>query len=86
MKVQPLGTEATANGSSNASNFGESSAVRVVNTAASTVLITMTDSDGTSQGTMTLTNLETAVIHKPKNFKLFAASKNAKFTPVDVRG
>ena len=86
MNIRPLTTEASANGSSNASTFGRSMHVRAVNTAASASLVTLVDSDGSTLGTMSLAASESVILHKPKNHKYFAANASVLFAGVDYRG
>tara|TARA_B100000497_G_C7278879_1_gene193571 strand:- start:58 stop:318 length:261 start_codon:yes stop_codon:yes gene_type:complete len=86
MIVSPLTTEAAANGSSAASDFGNHSVIRAINTATAVALVTKTNAAGTVLGTMTLAAGESANIYKAKTDKLFAAAATVLFAAVDHRG
>lgn len=86
MIVSPLTTEAAANGSGAASDFGRHANVRAINTAAAIGLVTKTDSSGNVLGTMTLAAGESVIIHKAKSDKLFGGAATILFAAVDYKG
>lgn len=56
--------------------------VRVVNTAATAALVTLTDVDGAVLGSTTVAPNETIYIDKGKTQKVFAAANTVKLTSV----
>lgn len=80
---KPVGAELTADDSSVASYIRNARNVRAVNTNASTAyLVTLFDSDNNTLGSMTLAPLETVIIPKATNEKVFSANSAVKFTKV----
>tara|TARA_R110002074_G_scaffold200265_1_gene368205 strand:+ start:563 stop:823 length:261 start_codon:yes stop_codon:yes gene_type:complete len=73
--IQLLGTEAACGTSSGAaSNFGGTSAVRLINTTTAVHLVTLEEAGGTDIGTFTLGGGASEVIRKLPTDKIFAAN------------
>ena len=86
MILNPLTTEAAANGSLAASNFSKHSVVRAINTGTAVALVTKTTAAGVVLSTMTVAPKETVNIYKAKTDKLFAGAATVLFVAVEVRG
>lgn len=74
MKIKVLGTEAACGTStSNGSNFGSSTAVRLVNTGATDRLVSVENSSNSLIGTFTLKANTSEVVSKDASDEVFAA-------------
>jgi len=80
---RPIGVEVAAPTSSGtATDVSLANSVKVTNTATSVQLVTLTDADGATIGSMSLVGGETITIDKQKTQKLFAAANTVKFAPI----
>ena len=78
MKIKVLGTEAACGTStSNGSNFGSSTAVRLVNTGATDRLVSVENSSNSLIGTFTLKANTSEVVSKDASDEVFAAHAEA---------
>jgi hypothetical protein len=74
MKIKVLGTEAACGTSTtNGSNFGSSTAVRLVNTGATDRLVSVENSSNSLIGTFTLKANTSEVVSKDASDEVFAA-------------
>ena len=74
MKIKVLGTEAACGTStSNGSNFGSSTAVRLVNTGATDRLVSVENSSNSLIGTFTLKANTSEVVSKDASDEVFAS-------------
>ncbi len=79
MKIKVLGTEAACGTSTtNGSNFGSSTAVRLVNTGTTDRLISVETSGNVLIGTFTLKASATEVVDKGASDEIFAANAEVK--------
>ena len=75
MKIKVLGTEAACGTSTtNGSNFGSSTAVRLVNSGTTDRLVSVETSGNVLIGTFTLKASATEVVHKGASDEIFAAN------------
>lgn len=79
MKIKVLGTEAACGTSTtNGSNFGSSTAVRLVNSGTTDRLISVETSGNVLIGTFTLKASATEVVEKDASDEIFAANAEVK--------
>ncbi len=79
MKIKVLGTEAACGTSTtNGSNFGSSTAVRLVNSGTTDRLVSVETSGNVLIGTFTLKASATEVVHKGASDEIFAANAEVK--------
>ena len=79
MKIKVLGTEAACGTSTtNGSNFGSSTAVRLVNSGTTDRLISVETSGNVLIGTFTLKASETEVVEKDASDEIFAVNAEVK--------
>lgn len=80
--VKPITTEAAANGVAARTNVSKSKTVRVINTATSAGLVTVTDSDGTTVGTMSIGGGHDALIPKKPSERVHGNAATLLFAGV----
>ena len=80
--VKPITTEAAANGSGAATNVSSSKTVRVVNTATTAGLVTVTDANDNTIGTMTIAAGTDALIPKKPSEKVYGNAATLLFAGV----
>lgn len=87
MKIKVLGTEAACGTStSNGSNFGSSTAVRLVNTGATDRLVSVENSSNVLIGTFTLKANTSEVVSKDASDEVFAANAEVLGVGVAIQG
>lgn len=87
MKIKVLGTEAACGTSTtNGSNFGSSTAVRLVNTGATDRLVSVENSSNSLIGTFTLKANTSEVVSKDASDEVFAANAEVKGVGVAIQG
>jgi len=87
MKLKLLGTEAaTAVGSTNGSNFGSSTAVRVHNSGAAARLVSVETAAASLIGTLTLGAGTSEIIHKNPTDEIFSANAEVLGVGVAING
>lgn len=75
MAIKVLGSQAALGvGTGNGSNFGNASAVRVVNPSTSNYVVSVEDSGNSIIGTFTLCAGESEIIYKGTTDEIFAAN------------
>jgi hypothetical protein len=87
MKIKVLGTEtACGTSTSNGSNFGSTTAVRLVNTGATDRLVSIETSANALIGTFTLKANTSEVVSKDASDEIFAANAEVKGVGVAIQG
>ena len=87
MKIKVLGTEAACGTStSNGSNFGSTTAVRLVNTGTTDRLVSIETSANSLIGTFTLKANTSEVVSKDASDEIFAANAEVLGVGVAIQG
>tara|TARA_B100000902_G_scaffold98817_1_gene101233 strand:- start:10722 stop:10985 length:264 start_codon:yes stop_codon:yes gene_type:complete len=87
MRIHVLGSEAACGTSSgNGSNFGLSTAVRLVNTGATDRLVSIENSSNSLIGTFTLKANSVEIVQKDASHEIFAANAAVKGVGVAITG
>lgn len=87
MKIKVLGSEAACGTSSgNGSNFGSSTAVRLVNSGATDRLVSVENSSNTLIGTFTLKANSSEIVSKDASDEIFAANAEVLGVGVAISG
>ena len=87
MRIHVLGSEAACGTSSgNGSNFGLSTAVRLVNTGATDRLVSIENSSNSLIGTFTLKANSVEIVQKDGSDEIFAANAAVKGVGVAITG
>ena len=87
MKIKVLGTEtACGTSTSNGSNFGSTTAVRLVNTGTTDRLVSIETSANSLIGTFTLKANTSEVVSKDASDEIFAANAEVKGVGVAIQG
>lgn len=87
MRIKVLGSEAACGTSSgNGSNFGNSTAVRLVNSGATDRLVSVENSSNTLIGTFTLKANSSEIVSKDASDEIFAANAEVLGVGVAISG
>ena len=87
MRIKVLGSEAACETSSgNGSNFGSSTAVRLVNSGATDRLVSVENSSNTLIGTFTLKANSSEIVSKDASDEIFAANAEVLGVGVAISG
>tara|TARA_B100001939_G_scaffold347653_1_gene369965 strand:- start:3359 stop:3622 length:264 start_codon:yes stop_codon:yes gene_type:complete len=87
MRIKVLGSEAACGTSSgNGSNFGSSTAVRLVNSGATDRLVSVENSSNTLIGTFTLKANSSEIVSKDASDEIFAANAEVLGVGVAISG
>ena len=87
MKIKVLGTEAACGTSTtNGSNFGSSTAVRLVNSGGTDRLVSVENSSNSLIGTFTLKANSSEVVEKEPSDEIFAANAEVLGVGVAITG
>jgi len=87
MRIKVLGSEAACGTSSgNGSNFGSSTAVRLVNSGATDRLVSVENSSNTLIGTFTLKANSSEIVSKDASDEIFAANAEVLGVGVAITG
>lgn len=85
MKTKVLGSEADCGvGTTNGSNFGNATVVRLYNSNSAAQLVSIEDSSNNLIGTFTLPSEKTEFVEKDASDEIFAASSDVKGVGVAI--